>query len=157
MLPPLHLGVSVTAALRVNSESEQIDSWKWIVNCHSPSRGQSEKSVLFGQLSRGESGPYRPAWRDGLMGVQPSELVDRQMGKKECGTAQVENNRIESPWNCCLIAVMTCSWQLGLCPRSLALTKWGSNDWTFPIKNKTKTCLNNSWFGRFLCKMLKAD
>lgn len=59
---------------------------EWIVSGLPPSRGQSEWSVLFGQLSWGEmSGLHRPARRDGLMDgrtEEPNEVADKQIGRR---------------------------------------------------------------------------
>lgn len=49
----------VSAVIGVTSKSEQIDS-EWIVDGLPPSRGQSEWSVLFGQLSWGEMSEWPP-------------------------------------------------------------------------------------------------
>lgn len=57
------------------------DGAEWIVDGLPPSGGQSEWSVLFGQLSRGEmSGPRRPAPEGRADGETeaPNELEDKQ-------------------------------------------------------------------------------
>lgn len=82
----------MSAVFGVNSKSEQIDS-RHLVNCQLPSslRGQSEWSVLFGQLSRGEmSGLHRPGRGDRLM----DGWTEKQIGKEERGTVEAGNNAI---------------------------------------------------------------
>lgn len=80
-------------------------------------------------------GRQTDGWRDRQTG-EPNELAEEQIGRRECGTAGVENSAIHSTCHYCLNETTTCSSPLLvalLVSTAEALTQGRSSDCSLPV------------------------